>query len=392
MISVGIDVSKEKSMVCILKPYGEIIASPFVVDHTETGIGIIKKLLSGYDEEIKIVLEATGHYHMPIVQTLLEAGYHVSVINPLVMKKYTSLSIRKGKTDRKDAIKIAEYGISNWFNLRTFEISKEVYEELKILSRQYYQYLSIKTKCKVNLSNILDKAMPGIKKLLKDDKLLSFIRKYWHFDNVKSKSEKQFIRSYSTWIKKEGYHQSEIKAKEIYALALNSIPTLNSNYRSSKLLVLESVRVLQEIEDSCKLILAQMKELAINLKEYETVKRMSGVGDVLSLRLIAEVGDVRRFHSKKALIAYAGIDAPPYESGNFVGNKCHISKRGSKYLRKTGYEIMLALKKTKPTKDNAAYEYILKKELEGKSKKAAKIAGLNKFLRIYYARVMELYT
>lgn len=51
----------------------------------------------------------------------------------------------------------------------------------------------------------------------------------------------------------------------------------------------------------------------------------------------------------------------------------------------------MAIKSAKPTEDNAVYEYMLKKEAEGKNRKLVKIAGLNKFLRIYYARVMELY-
>lgn len=71
---------------------------------------------------------------------------------------------------------------------------------------------------------------------------------------------------------------------------------------------------------------------------------MGGVGDVLAPKLIAEIGDIRRFHSGKALIAFAGIDAPPYESGQFEGTNRKISKRGSKVLRKIGYETMRVIK------------------------------------------------
>ena len=132
-----------------------------------------------------------------------------------------------------------------------------------------------------------------------------------------------------------------------------------------------------------------MDELAKELPEYEIVKRMKGVGDKLAPRLIAEIGDVRRFKNSKSLIAYA--DAPPYQSGQFEGTNRHISKRGSRSLRKCGYEVMRAIKSSKPKEDNAVYEYMLKKEAEGKNKKLVKIAGLNKFLRIYYARVKEVY-
>lgn len=96
-----------------------------------------------------------------------------------------------------------------------------------------------------------------------------------------------------------------------------------------------------------------------------------------------------RFHSKGALIAYAGIDTPPYQSGAFFSTQHHISKRGNKYLRKTGFEIMQSVMRQKPQDDNAVYSFIIKKRDEGKSSKCAKIAGLNKFLKIYFARVSE---
>ncbi|MBU5440084.1 IS110 family transposase [Tissierella sp. MSJ-40] len=133
-----------------------------------------------------------------------------------------------------------------------------------------------------------------------------------------------------------------------------------------------------------------MQSIAKTLKEYDTVRAMSGVGDVLAPRLMAEIGDVKRFHSASALIAYAGLDSPPFESGSFVGTRRKISKRGSSLLLKTGYEVMKCLKTVKPTEDSAVYLYMLKKEAKGKPKKVAKIAALNKFLRKYYARVMEL--
>lgn len=398
MISVGIDVSKEKSTVCILKPYGEILLAPYDINHTEVELYALTSRLKDYDEDVRIILEATGHYHLPVLQVLKEAGFFVTVVNPLIMKKFASISIRKGKTDKIDAMKIAYYGIVHWYELNDYKAQEVVYEELKTLSRQYLQYVSIKVKCKITLSNLLDQVMPGINKHLinssvnpKKDKLNSFVKKYWHYDNIAKKSEKAFVESYQTWAKKEGYHQSESKAKKIYALATDGIPTLDSKRPSTKMLVLESVRMLREIETTVYLILAQMQTLAKSLPEYSIVRSMNGVGDKLAARLIAEIGDVRRFYSGKALIAFAGIDAPPHQSGSFIGSKRHISKRGSKQLRKTGYEVMTCIKTAKPTKDNSVYQFILKKEQEGKPKKLAKIAGLNKFLRIYYARVIELY-
>ena len=90
---------------------------------------------------------------------------------------------------------------------------------------------------------------------------------------------------------------------------------------------------------------------------------MGGVGDTLALRLIADIGDVRKYHSAKAIIASAGIDPPPYESGQFIGSDRHITKRGSAAIRKTGFEVMQSLTSHSEPTDNAVFQYIRKKEL-----------------------------
>jgi len=262
----------------------------------------------------------------------------------------------------------------------------------------YLNYISMRIKAKQTLTNLLDRTMPGIKSLLKNrsdapdrDKLCDFVKEYWHFDNISTLTESEFTKSYNKWTKKKGYRASTSKALKIYSLATDGIPTLSSIMPSTKMLVMESVDVLHKIDTTIAHILAQMQELSKTLKEYELVISMPGVGDILCTRIIAEIGDVKRFHSASALIAYAGLDAPPFQSGNFTASKRSISKRGSSSLRKTGYEIMKCLKSAKPTQDNAVYLYILKKEGEGKPLKVAKIAALNKFLRIYFARVNEIY-
>jgi len=398
MISVGIDVSKEKSMVCILKPYGEVVLSPIEIMHTEEAVTKLADRILELGSEVRVVLEATGAYHLPLLSVFMEKNIFVSIINPLVMKKYASTSIRKGKTDKIDSVRIANYGLDNWFHLRKHQPTEDVYEELKFLGRQYSHYIRMKIESKLSLNGILDRTMPGIKKLLSGkrsdyptkDKLSDFVEHYWHYDNITKLSEEEFIKSYQEWAKKKKYHASESKARKIYAMASSGIPTLSSSTPSTKMLVLESVRVLGEINKTLQNILTQLQATASTLKEYETVRAMSGVGDVLAPRLIAEIGDVKRFHSASALVAYAGLDSPPYESGNFVGTRRKISKRGSSLLRKTGYEVMKCLKTIQPEKDAAVYLYMMKKEAEGKAKKVAKIAALNKFLRIYYARVMEL--
>jgi transposase len=398
MVSVGVDVSKGKSTVCFMKPYGEILISPYEVQHCESDLLGLVEQIHRLNDEVRVVMESTGAYHFPILTFLKQRGVFVCVVNAYLMKKYATIALRKGKTDPLDSIKIANYGIDYWYRLVDFKPTDEVYQQLKDLNTQYLIYLSMRVKAKQTMTNLTDRTMPGIKTVLWNrsdvpdrDKLCDFLREYWHYDNITCMSESDFIANYNSWAKEKGYRASTQKAKTIYALALDGIPTMSSKTPSTKMLVLESVKVLQMIDKTLASILAQMRDLASGLREYDVVMAMPGIGNILCPRIIAEIGDIRRFHSGSALVAYAGLDAPPYQSGTFTGTNRHISKRGSSSLRKTGYEIISFVKCAKPTKDTAVYDYLIKKEAEGKPARVAKIAALNKFLRIYYARIKELY-
>ena len=393
MISVGIDVSKGKSMVCIMKPGGEVLKTPFELLHSMESILHLVKLINSYDEEVRVILEDTGHYHLPVVTLLVEKGIFTCCVNALRMKKFCSQSIRRAKTDKIDAVHIAQFGLTYWDELSPVKPPENVYRELKLLARQYYQTVSMLVKAKVNLSNLLDQTMPGIKNLMNDSsgnhKLTDFVKRYYHYSHILEMGEKRFTSDYCKWAKKQGYRVYERLASEILAVAQNGIPVL-PNSPITKAVVVEAVRVLHEIEISRDTILAQMQELAKSLPEFSVIKEMPCIGDTLAPRIIAEIGDIRRFKNKHSLIAYAGIDAPPYQSGAFNATERHISKRGNSYLRKTGYEIMQCLIQHKPIGD-PVYDFICKKRLEGKNGKEAMIAGLNKFLRLYYGRVAELY-
>ena len=393
MLSIGIDVSKGKSTVCGMKPGGEIVYTPFEIQHTREGMSELVSLLRGSGEEVRAVLESTGSYHCPVVAALLENGIFVSVINSLRMKRFCSQSIRKVKTDRIDAMQIALYGLAYWQELQPTRLPEDTYRELQLLARQYYQMTSMLIKAKVDFNAICDQVLPGMQELMNDHagrhKLSDFVLRYRHTTHILEMGETRFRKDYCKWAEKKGYRNCERMAVLIFATAQNGIPVL-PNAPSTQIVITEAIRVLHTVEASRDAILTQMQALAKTLPEYSLVREMPCIGDTLAPRLIAEIGDVRRFHSKRALIAYAGIDAPPYQSGKFRANNRHISKRGNRYLRKTGYEVMQSYVMHKPAND-PIFTFIEKKRGEGKSGKLAMVAGLNKFLRIYYGKVTELY-
>lgn len=396
MLAVGIDVSKSKSTVAIIGNDGTVLLKPRDFSHTISDIAQLTALIRSYHEESKIALESTGHYHYPILKALLSEDFTVFVVNPFLVKKFMDNNIRKGKTDKKDAVRIAHFVLEKSYQLRPYSPTEQKYEDLKFLSRQYNQSISLKVKTRVQLANLLDEIMPGIQNIipissryLENTLFFDFVEKYQSYEKIAQMGEKRFTNSYISFAQKHRCRGSQKKALAIYQAASDGIVTRSPNVTTS-LALTQCLLMLKQASSSADLILRQMQSIAYTMPEYSIVRSMYGVGDRLAPILIAEIGDVRRFTSAKALNAYAGNDAPPYQSGQFEGTNRHISKRGSAYLRKACYEVMHSLKVHKPEND-PVYQFIIKKESEGKHKTVAKMAGVNKFLRIYYARVMELY-
>lgn len=393
--SVGIDVSMGKSTIAIISTEGEVISEPFEIEHTKSGFNLVlEKIKDIPKDNVRFVMESTGNYCKSLLKIIIDNGYFATVENPLTIKKYCDINIRKVKTDKKDALKIACYGSERWHRLIRYTPSDEIYSELKFLSRQYDEQMSLKVMKKIHLSGLIEVTFPGLKKIFNGDSLymlmLDIYKKYYHPSLVLSKSKSSFIKDVEKISKKTGHRIGTRVAEEMYSLANECIPSSPCN-ESTQLAVSNCVLLLQNLEEITNNIIAKMDELARKLPEFEIVSNMSGVGNKIRARLIAEIGDVRRFKNSNCLIAYAGIDVPPFQSGQFIATNRRITKRGNKHLRKVGYEAMKSLKTVKPTKDNAVYLFIVKKENEGKGSITAKIAGLNKFLRIYYARVMEVY-
>lgn len=395
MIAVGIDVSKSKSTIAILTSDGEILASPFNVRHTESDLNAFIDYLNTQKDTVKILLEATGHYHLPILKKLLDAKLFVSVINPYKMKKYGDTELRRGKTDKKDALRIATYILEKAYMLTPFSSQEQKYADLRFLSRQYNQRITTKIVNKVHLGNLLDETMPGIETILNTNNqvpeknlLFLFIKRYKNFDKIKNMGKQRFLASYEKLAQKANSRDYQAKALRIYELATNSIITRGSD-PYTEMAQEQCLDILIQAHVAATAIIAQMRSIAETLPEYTVLRAMYGVGDRLAPRIIAEIGDVRRFTSGRALNAYAGNDAPPFQSGQFESQNRHISKRGNPALRKACYEVMQSLKTHKP-QDDPIYLFMIKKEQEGKPLNVAKMAAINKFLRIYYARVRDL--
>jgi len=392
MNSVGIDVSKGKSMIAVMRPFGEIVVTPYEVRHTDSELSELAKLLRSLDGETRIVMESTGNYHTPIAWALYDAGFFVSVVNAMLIHDYKNNSLRKVKTDKKDAIKIANYGLDQWLELPRYVPEEDTRLMLKNCYRQYQQYSKVQTMLKNNLISLLDTAFPDANRLFTSppradgsEKWVDFIATFWHCDCVTELSEKAFVTKYQKWCKKHCYNFSQDKALDIYAEACGHFSVMPKT-DTAKLLVEQAVSQLQTTSAALAALKREMQDLASSLPEYAVVMKMYGVGLALGPQLMAEIGDVRRFHSKKALVAFAGIDSPPDDSGQVTNNHKRMTKRGSPALRRTLFLIMGVILQNSPA-DEPVYQFMDKKRSEGKPYRVYMMASANKFLRIYYATV-----
>ena len=394
MLAVGIDVSKSKSAAAILNPDGTVHTKPFEFRHSQPEMDALIRYIKDQNQPVTILMENTGHYHYPVLKALEAAGLPVCLINAYQMKKYGDMELRKAKTDKKDALRIGRYALEKGYSLVPHTSMDQKYEDLRFLARQYDQRMGTLTTNKVFLINLLDETMPGITKLLslttrdpETSLTMLFIKRFKSYDRIKKMGRTRFLDSYNKLARKSRNRRAYGYGLAIYELAVNSITTRGEN-EFTLAAQDQCVDLVSESQKAADAIILKMQTLAETLPEYAVLRSMAGVGDRLGPLILAEIGDIRRFHSGKALNAYAGNDAPPYQSGTFESHNRHISKRGNAALRKYCFEVMQALKLTRP-QDDPVYLFLIKKEQEGKPYNVAKMAGVNKFLRIYYARAME---
>lgn len=200
MNAVGIDVSKGKSTVAVLRPFGEVVASPFNVAHTGSELKSLADFVKKLRGETKIVMEATGNYYEPIARYLHEQNIFVSVVNPVLISDFGGNTLRKPKTDKKDSLKIASYALSYWVDLKEYVPQEDLRKSLKLLNRQYQQASKLKTMMNNNIISLLDLTFPGINKLFTSpsresdghEKWIDFVLAFPHCDMISKLTIKAF--------------------------------------------------------------------------------------------------------------------------------------------------------------------------------------------------------
>jgi hypothetical protein len=266
----------------------KVIVKPYEILHTVSELEKLAEFLKSLNGETRVFMENTGVYHLPIADYLHEAGIFVSVVNAKEIHGYDRNPLRKYKTDKADAKKIAEYGISKWSKVRRYEPGEDDRRQLQVYNRQYCHYSKIQTMHKNNLDALLEQVFPQVKsafsKRVRDDgheKWVDFAGTFWHCECVSCLSETKFHEKFRKWRHKHGYHYRKAQAAKIYEISRKYAAVLPKD-EFTESLVKSAVAQLNSLAETQAAVLLKMKELAQSMPEWEAVIEMSCVGETLA--------------------------------------------------------------------------------------------------------------
>ena len=278
MNSVGIDISKGRSTIAVMRPFGEVVISPFEIRHTGSELSELARQLKSLNGETRVVMEATGNYHAPVAKLLHDAGLYVSVVNAKLVHSYGNNESRRVKTDRKDAVKLANYGLDRWLTLHRYVPEDDTRLLLKNCCRQYRQYSKVHTVLKNNLISLLDMVFPNVNRLFSSpiredgsEKWVDFVAEFWHCRCVSEKSENAFTNKYQRWCRKHGYNFSESKVHILHTEASGHIGIMPKS-ETIKILVKQAVAQLRASSTAHAVLKQEMQSLASQLPEYPVVR------------------------------------------------------------------------------------------------------------------------
>ena len=382
MIYVGIDVAKDKHDCCILGPEAEMLFPVFTIQNNRDGFNelFIKMYEVAEDaSEIKVGLEATGHYSYNLLGSLIDEGFTTYVINPLHTNLFRKgQSLRKTKTDKVDARTIAMMMFSDR-TLKPYSDISYHNEELKSLTRYRFDMVQKRAKLKSSVSRLVNILFPELEKLVPTLHIASVYALLSELPGASYIAECHMTHLKSLLYKASKGRYGDDMAETIRETARSSIGSIMP---AKSLELQHTIRQIQaisvdidEIENSIDVI---MDSLA------SPITTIPGIANRMGAMIIAEIGDFTRFDNADRVLAYAGISPTTYQSGQLNSSYAHMEKRGSRYLR---YALINAAKYVSQWDPRFA-AYLAKKRAEGKHYNVAITHVAKKLVRTIYR--MEL--
>ena len=401
-LSVGLDVGADFTWMSIALPNGSFVGKPFKIIHSDSrsrdlAVTKIKEAQETYSLKSRCFLESTGIYHIPLLCFLRDKGFDCSVINPIITKNSTNISIRKLHNDKFDSKKAALVGLN--VSLKTSIIPDDSVLDLRNLIRDYYYFKDLQSSVALKLTAELKVSFPAYAKV---------------FSKVTTQSSLKLLSSYPlaedmlTAPKDDIVKiiRSTARFGEAYALrkydaiiaAAQDAAVFGRALPSNAVRIRLYIDTYQEYQKHLDALLKALHETVDQLQDtliYDQIcllQSLRGIGFLSAVVLIAEMGDFKLFSSPKKLYAYFGLDPAVKQSGKLNGDRVHMSKRGSSLARRVLH--MAALNNVKVDKGSGTpvnpvvYDYYTRK-CSGKKKPVAMGAVMHKICNIIFAMLRD---
>jgi len=379
MIYVGIDVAKDKHDCFIMGTGGEVLHDVFVISNNKDGFNdLFQKIQIASDsfDNIKVGLEATGHYSYNLLGFLIDKGLATFVINPLHSTLFRkSLSLRKTKTDKVDARTIAAMLASD-LDFKSYTDTAYHNEELKSLVRYRFDKVKERAKLKQSVARLVNILFPELEKLVPTLHMVSIYALIEEFPGAHHVADAHLTRLKNLlYVASKGRYGDETAVlfrDEAKRSIGSKMPAKSLELQHTIKLIGGLDVAIDEIESRIKAIMDEMNSPILTIP---------GISYRMGAMILAEIGDFYRFDSSDKILAYAGLSPSTYQSGQLMSCYAHMEKRGSRYLR---YAIFNATKFVCHWEPTFA-AYLAKKRAEGKHYNVAISHAAKKLVRLIFA-------
>lgn len=376
---VGIDIGKNSHFLCIMDmDTGELIVSPASFSNNKEGFdSLIQKLSSYSKDSILIGMEDTGHYHFALLKYLLDRHFTVALINPKTTDYTRKMQGGITKNDKLDTLTICDV-LDTPKRKRQYRITKvnsfDLYEQ-KQLTRHHHNLKEELNVYANRLQKCIDIVFPEFNSLFKYKYGIIYMNILKTFDGAENIANAD-IRTIRKCFEIKGRGKRiSLTPEQLKECAKSSIGI------SSSAEVIQIKHLVNQIE----LINEQIAEIDKKIEEFSIknnspILSIPGISHFSGTSILAELGEISNYSSARKIIKFAGVAPLHYESSQFAAQHTAITKKGSKYLRKTLYQIILPVININPV----FKQYYQLKISQGKGHRCAQGHCVRKLLRVIY--------
>jgi transposase len=381
---VGTDISKDFSTAQGLDRNGKkLFYLRFAMN--AGGFAELLKVMMKHAEsitEITVAMESTGCYHINFFSFLSAEGIACVVVNPLLITNFARLSLRKTKTDKKDAQTIAQFLLSNEKSLSTIAFSQDT-QDIKDLAREQESLTALIAGMKNDIKRLLQGTFPEMEKLCNPygETMLHFLRRLPSARLIRTAKQRDIAKALIC--PNEKRKRVVVSVDDIIAAAKTSVA---SSSAAKELILSEKISTLLYLQEKKERITEVLIETceSLRIEELDIIRSIDGINNITGSTFLAELGDINKFNSYKHVIAFAGLDPSIHQSGQYEGHST-ISKRGNRHLRRVIFLMTLCAVRSK----NIFREYFLRRKQEGLPPKKAILATAHKLIRVIFAMLSK---